>query len=61
MLSLHLYKFWSEGCYTFYTYEQNPDKASVFQQTQIKSRFVPSILSQVSTLQILYTGNYQIK
>lgn len=61
MLSLHFYKFWSEGCSTFFTYEQNPDKASIYQQTQIDSQFLPSFLLQVSTLQILYTRNYQIK
>lgn len=61
MLSLHFYKFSSEGCSTFFTYEQNPDKASVYQQTRIGSRFLPNILLQVSTLQILYTRNYQIK
>lgn len=32
MLSLHYYKFSSEGCNTFFTYEQNPDKASIYQQ-----------------------------
>lgn len=61
MLSLHFYKFLSEGCSTFFTYEQNPDKASVYQQTQIGSQFFTNILLQVSTLQILYTRIYQIK
>lgn len=61
MLSLHFYKVWSEGSNTFFTYEQSPDKASIYQQTQISSQFLPSILLQVSILQILYTRNYQIK
>ena len=33
MLFLHFYRFSSEGCCTFFTYEQNPDKASAYQQT----------------------------
>lgn len=44
MLSLHFYKFRSEGCSTFYTYEQNPDKAFVYQQNQINFLFLPIFL-----------------
>lgn len=51
MLSLHFYKFRSEGCSTFYTYKQNPDKAFVYQQNQLNFLFLPIFLS----LQILYT------
>lgn len=41
MLSLHFCRFSSEGCSTCFTYEQNPDKASIYQQTRIESRFLP--------------------
>lgn len=61
MLSLQFYKFSSEGCSTFFTYEQNPDKASVYQQNPNRLPVLPNTLLQVSTLQILYTRNYQIK
>ena len=40
-LSLQLYKFSFGGCITLFTYEQNPDKASIYQQTRIDSRFHP--------------------
>lgn len=39
MLFLHFYKVRQEGYNSFYTYEQNPDKAFVFQHTQIVAQF----------------------
>lgn len=50
MLFLHFYKVRPEGYNSFYTYEQNPDKASVYQHTQIVAQVLCPIFFYKSQL-----------